>query len=272
MKTINYQLFLIGYLLLFFSTNINSQSLLNGGFESWPPGCPFNTAPDDWTNFSTNLGPDQAGSCTGSVTSQEGNSHLNLVWSTSSGLYEGVQQAVSGLTVGKTYSLTFYAIEDAGLYSGGGSCVVDVYLNSNVVYSTPELSSGGSWAMHTINFVASSTSQDIKFRVRDGSIGTSGSAGIDDVRISVMTGLKNTLSDRDFNIYPNPFIDKVHIETKDHQNANVRIYSVLGHSFIGQYKLNYSNDNTLDLNFLPLGIYWFHLNVDGKSAVKKVVK
>ena len=85
-------------LIVTIQTNI-AQVINNPSFELWPTtSCPYNVAPTGWTNYSTSLGPDQAGTCAGTIVSQQGNSHMNLVWYTGSALAEGARQLITGFT------------------------------------------------------------------------------------------------------------------------------------------------------------------------------
>ena len=194
---------------LLLTVTSQGQTLTNGDFESWPSGCPYNVAPDGWTNFSTSLGPDQAGSCAGTVTSYHGTSHMNLVWYSGSGLIEGAVQTITGLTPGASCEVNFYAINDQGLYSYGDPVILDVYLDNGLFYSTPELLSGGNWTSYTILFTASATHQTLGFKVRDGSTGTSGSVGVDYVTLNGTLNTNDLSQANDFNIYPNPFQNEV---------------------------------------------------------------
>jgi len=255
------------------STSIG-QTLINGDFESWPSGCPYNVAPDGWTNFSTSLGPDQAGSCAGTVTSHQGSSHMNLVWYSVNGLNEGAIQTITGLTAGASYEINFYAINDQGLYSYGDPAFLDVYLDNAVIYSTPELISGGNWTSYTVLFIASATTHSIGFKVRDGSTGTSGSVGVDAVSINGSQSSNNLLLENKFEIYPNPFNNEltVTIPEQTFSDASISIHNTLGQTVFDKQYFKNESKKTIDMKMLPGGIYFIDLMVDGKISIRKIVK
>lgn len=166
-----------------------AQTIVQGGFEAWPANCPVNGPPNGWANFSTSLGPDQAGSCAGTVVSFEGSSHMNLVWYSGTGLLEGAAQAVTGLVVGNTYEVSFHAIHDQGLYAANDPTRLEASINGNVMLTTPDLISGDPWAQYSFQFTATSSTHVLGFRVAAGSFGTTGCVGVDAVSISSATGI-----------------------------------------------------------------------------------
>lgn len=168
---------------------VQAQTIVQGGFEAWPANCPVNGPPNGWANFSTNLGPDQAGSCAGTVVPFEGSSHMNLVWYSVNGLLEGAAQAVTGLVVGNTYEITFHAIHNQGLYADNDPTRLEASINGAVMLTTPDLISGDPWAQYTFQFTATSSTHVLGFRVAAGSIGTTGCVGVDAVSISSTTGI-----------------------------------------------------------------------------------
>ena len=254
-------------ILSFFFLSTNAQTPANAGFETWPGNCPVNTAPTSWSNFSTSLGPDQAGTCAGTVVSQQGISHMNLVWS-NTGLAEGADQLVSGFTTSTSYSVNFYAIEDRGLYASTGSVFLDVYVNSVVVFSTPELFNLGPWTMYSANFVSSGISQTIGFRVRAGGTGTSGSVGVDDVTIVTTTGIKNNLDPSLVTIFPNPVQHQLNITMPPDLIAkNISIHSIYGQLV---YALTTGDMNVIQLPELAPGIYFVRINTSKGEVTKRI--
>jgi hypothetical protein len=271
---LNKQILIFVNLFIFISTS-NGQVINSISFESWPPGCPYNVAPNGWTNFSTNLGPDQAGTCAGVVNSFQGSSHMNLVWS-NSGLREGAKQAITGLVTGGVYQVSFYAIHDRGLYADTGSVILDFYHNSTIVFSTPELFKGGSWTLYTATFTALATTDTIGFRVAPGLTGTSGSVGVDGDSTMNITSVNNILEDNEFKIYPNPFIGNISvvINKQNIKQTILTVKNILGQTVFNQQdnNLNSTYTKVINLDFLSEGIYLFDIIVDGKRMVKKIVK
>ncbi len=259
------------FTLLLFTKSSKGQIITNPGFESWPPFCPYNVAPNGWINFSTSLGPDQAGTCAGMVTSFQGNSHMNLVW-TNAGLREGTKQAISGLVVGETYNVKFYAIHDQGLYASNGSVILSFYHNSTLLFSTPELFSGGSWTPYNVSFTAISTIDTIGFQVEPGTTGTSGSVGVDADSTTLITNVTNIDQETEFNIYPNPFVDIFTLSflKSNYQNKYYSIQNLLGLTIVHQQELNSSN--RIVVKDLPKGVYILNLYINDNLLTKKIIK
>ncbi len=255
---------------LFLATTLNSQSLLNGDMESWPPNCPFNVAPNSWTNFSTSLGPDQAG-CVGPVVSYQGNSHMNLVWSTMP-LREGAEQMVTGLNPGDTYQINFYAIHDQGLWASTGSVFLDVYVNSVVIFSTPELFNLGPWTGYSAGFTATASTALIGFRVRDGLTGSSGSVGVDAISIDLSTATNHTNDPSTFIVFPNPVENELNITCPpDAELTGVSLYSVCGQVVYGAIPSVSGDLVKLDLSALAPGVYFLEMMTGVGVLVRKVV-
>jgi hypothetical protein len=225
--------------LLFFSIETNSQTLLNPSFEFWTGNCPINIAPNDWTNFSSSLGPDQAGNCAGNVIPYEGDSHMNLVWYETNSLYEGASQSITDLEIGKEYEMSFYAVHDQGLYAYNDNIILDVYLSGNVVFSTPELSSGFPWYYYSVNFFADSVSKLLAFKVRGGTSGLSGSVGVDAIHFTSTSSIKhNSYKETSEILYPNPFSDYITIEHLVENISKICIYDHLGRIILTNNLLN----------------------------------
>ena len=274
MKKIILRKMLITFTVILISATCSGQTIKNGSFESWPSGCPYNVVPDNWTNFSTSLGPDQAGTCAGTVTSYQGSSHMNLVWYSTNGLYEGAIQTLTGLTSGTSYQINFYAINDQGLYSYGDPVILDVYLNNSVIFSTPELTSGGNWTKYSVNFTATATSHNFGFKVQAGSTGTSGSVGIDAVVFDGTEGTNTILNESEYNIYPNPFNNEfiVDIQKQNFKDATFIIQNTLGQTVFVKQNLYPKDKKTINMKELPSGIYFINFTIDGKRAIKKLIK
>lgn len=249
---------------------INAQTILNSGFENWTGNCPVNIAPDDWTNFSTSLGPDEAGACAGAVSSYEGSSHMNLVWSSPSDLLEGASQQVTGLNIGETYIVTFYAVNNRGLYAFDEPANLDFYINSSVVFSTPELISGDPWAQYTVTFVATSTTDTIGFQVMNGSTGTAGSAGVDAVSVTSTVGVNELNAADQFSIYPNPATGTLYLKWPVISSASIKIEILdLSGSLVSEGSVN---DDTIDILKLRSGIYFLRIQTDEGVQQLKFVK
>jgi len=248
--------YLIG-LILFLGTSAFSQSITNGDMESWPAGCPYNTAPDSWVNFtvgSSSLGPDQAGSCYGSTPAYEGDSYMNLVYTGSA--EEGAEYTLSGLTIGVEYTITFHARNSDGIYASSGSGSIDVFHQGSVIYTTPELISPGSWAEYTANFTAATSTDNIAFRIVPGT-GSSGSLGIDAVSIS-----GGSSADVE---------DVLNVEFNGVETAEIYIYDLQGIKIKEVHGLNSQSSNAVDISEIPSGIYLVRLVSNLEITEKKIL-
>ena len=268
----NKNLLLSTLLLLFLSNifiNAQAQFVTNGDFENWPTGCPFNTPPDNWLNFSSSLGPDQAGTCAGTVTSYSGDSHMNLVWA-NNGLREGAEQVLATLVSGNTYRLSFYAINNQGLYADPGSVILDVYVEGFLVYSTPELSNGGSWTEYTYNFTPTSTS--IGFKVEQGLSGTSGSVGIDLVTVTDLTSIEEETSGLQVELYPNPAQDELFLSLPaGTRNTTVEIIDTWGKKVLHTSPGIRGQQATLDVADLASGVYLVRIQVENEWVTHRIL-
>lgn len=243
----------------------SAQTIVNADFELWPVGCPYNVAPTSWTNFSTSLGPDQAGTCAGTIVSYQGNSHMNLVWYTGSSLAEGTSQVISGLMIGETYEVGFAAVNDYGLYSGVGDVTLDFYLDGVIIFSTPALVYGGTWGLYTASFVATSSSHTIAFRVNSSGGSTVGSVGVDAVTISSTVSVEENVF-KEFNVYPNPSTGHFTIALEN-ANAEVLITDMLGQQVLKTKLGDKISNFQLDKN----GVYIIHLLTKQGWKTRKLI-
>ncbi len=260
------------WVIFFFVISIKTgygQTISNGSFEFWSSNCPYNVAPTSWTNFSTSLGPDKAGTCVGNVTSMQGNSHMNLVW-VNTGLREGAKQNIPGLTPGQNYDVTFYAINDQGLWSTQGSVILDFYHNGNILFSTPELLSGGAWTLYNVSFTAQSIEDTIGFRITPGSVGTSGSVGVDSVTfINLATPNKEIPVDQ-FSIYPNSMSSVTTITFANEQkNTMVKITDLLGKEI--KSILFSGKQLEIEKGEMKAGIYFVQVIDERKNIMNKQI-
>lgn len=265
-------IYLAGLSFLLGSTFSISQTITNGDMESWPAGCPYNTAPDSWLNYtvgSSSLGPDQAGACYGSVSAYEGDSYMNMVYTGSA--EEGAEYILGGLTAGFDYTLTFYARNTNGIYASSGSGSIDVFHNGSVVYSTPELTAPGSWAMYTADFTAITSMDNIGFRVRPGT-GSSGSFGIDAVSVAggPVSGIETeeTIS---FSIYPNATNEVLNMIFEGVETAEVSMYDLQGRRIVHYSELPPKIIQTVDISSVPNGLYVVRLSTTSGIIERKIV-
>ena len=89
---------------------------------------------------------------------------------------------------------------------------------------------------------------------------------------SICDSLVNTNSDEsknNFNIYPNPALDKVCVEFINDNIAAYKIYNYLGNFILNGTVLK---NNEISIESLSPGIYFLELNFQNKSYKKKIVK
>jgi hypothetical protein len=72
-----------------------------------------------------------------------------------------------------------------------------------------------------------------------------------------------------FNVYPNPANDFINIETNNNYDSNfkISIYNSLGIKVIET-----SNENTINIEDLPSGMYFINVMTEKFSQTKKVMK
>lgn len=268
--TSNLYLALVFTFLFGFGPLFGQLTVINGDFEAWPSGCPYNTAPNNWTNYSTSLGPDQSGTCAGTLTSHSGSSHMNLVW-IDSGLEEGAVQNVGGLTAGVTYRISFWGANNQGLYSAGGDCIIEIHRNSTPIFATPNLVSGGPWTEYSVEFTASASTETLGVRVKQGNSGTSGSAAVDDFSVSNAVSIHDALFQA-FSISPNPAASSLRVSYAGSESANCRVLSVMGAEVLPPVSLMASTGTDLDISTLSPGIYLLEMTAGSQRAVRKFIK
>lgn len=248
------------------------QFITNGDFEAWTGNCPTNTPPDSWTNYSTSLGPDEGGACAGSVTAHGGSSYMNLVW-INSGLQEGATHTVQNLTIGVAYRISFWAINSQGLYANPGDCILELHRNSQMVYATPNLASGGAWTQYTYDFTATGPVEPVALRVVPGTTGTSGSVGVDDFSLTPVVGVHPGMRHQ-VTVFPSPATDVLHVSLGDMGSVSQVPFSIS--NLVGQQiqrsTVDFQQGRTaMDLATLHAGIYFLTLELDGEQATEKFV-
>jgi hypothetical protein len=75
--------------------------------------------------------------------------------------------------------------------------------------------------------------------------------------------------------YPNPFSDKVMVETKLRGKVNISLYDVMGNSYYQATPLMETGELLLDLSAVPMkaGMYLLKLQAeDGSSQLSKIIK
>ncbi len=73
-----------------------------------------------------------------------------------------------------------------------------------------------------------------------------------------------------FKIFPNPTQNKVTVQLNNVGNASLEVFDVNGKVLLSQNLINASN--TININELPLGLYFFKISSDEGVTTQKVVK
>lgn len=240
----------------------NAQTFVNGGFEDWPDSCSVNTAPSGWTIFSPPGGPNQRGLyCEGSIIPYEGNSYMSLQWSSGSGfIHDGASQIISDLVVAQSYAVSFYAIPcDYSWYHEPINVLV--FLDSVLVYVTPELQENDPWTPFSLDFIASDTAIKISFQALEFDQGSSSfaSLGIDAVSISSTAETSENLRTRMI-VYPNPTSDLLFISEIQSSADQLSILDLNGKIVL----TTTIQKNGIDVSSLAPGFYYICL--DGNHA------
>jgi len=115
-------------------------------------------------------------------------------------------------------------------------------------------------ASSAINLSNGETRSNIDFEV-DGATGT--------VAPKIVTGTVETWHAASLQICPNPFTDAVHI-VGAYRNTPLQIFNASG--AIVHTKIISSPDEIIRLEHLPVGVYFFRLEKDGKVKTEKMIK
>ena len=75
-------------------------------------------------------------------------------------------------------------------------------------------------------------------------------------------------------VYPNPFLDKIAIETSflDNEVLVIKCFDVTGRMVFEDDNATKKSKAEIDLSFLSSGVYWLQLNIDNKTARFKLIK
>jgi len=100
--------------------------------------------------------------------------------------------------------------------------------------------------------------------------GTGGSASlrIDDVNISIATGISETAAKAGISIYPNPTEGVLNLRVKNFDNTTVRVFNLLGAQVYNQ--LLTSMDSQISLNNLENGMYIVKIEGNGVNYSEKI--
>ncbi|RPD98574.1 T9SS C-terminal target domain-containing protein [Aureibaculum marinum] len=98
--------------------------------------------------------------------------------------------------------------------------------------------------------------------------------GVNSIMDSCNTlGVDNQLLNK-VNVYPNPFSDKITIETSllDNEFLKIECFDIAGKMVYENEDVVTNNMSEVDLSFLSTGIYWLKLKINNKIANYKLIK
>ena len=102
--------------------------------------------------------------------------------------------------------------------------------------------------------------------------GFSGSTGIFDFSLNLLTTGVNEISMADFNVYPNPFRDEITISNKSNmKDFNVEIFTVTG-QLVYNARINNLVNQVIDTRELAKGMYTIRFTNDNGTINRKLVK
>ncbi len=131
---------------------------------------------------------------------------------------------------------------------------------------------GADWRQETIDFTPFTFSDNaiIKFRNINNN---QNNLYIDDVNISFIVGITETLDGSVVSIYPNPTTGNLTINTSalKTETLNISISDAIGKTFLKKTILLPVHDVALDLSSLSNGVYLIHLNDGNRSFTQKLV-
>ena len=192
-----------------------------------------------------------------------------------------LQQTVSGLTVGNTYVLEFWAGGEWG-YTHSGLFAVDVGFGDTLMRNK-STDTGSIGTRFIIEFNAVSNSHTIKFTNWGHISSYSTELVLDDVKLYTLaelnesvnrcslTGINEMDNDKGTSIYPNPSNNSITISPKSAiGNYELIITDVLGNEVYTQ-PINNSNNLTINISKLSNGVYFYHIRNDKETLQGKFV-
>lgn len=195
-----------------------------------------------------------------------------------------LEQTVSGLTVGHTYILEFWAGGEPldGLLSENGLFAIDVGFGKSYLTCKPtDYENYPVGQIYLVVFAANNTSHKIKFTNWGHVCALCTELVIDNVRLYALeelnpgvtlctTSSNDVAANKLFDINPNPFDEELNISSGLPQRAELTLFNVLGEQLMHADILGNTKVNTTDLQS---GIY-FYLVRDEENVLQvgKLIK
>jgi len=187
------------------------------------------------------------------------------------------------LIAGQTYLVSFYvsraesfnlAADKIGAYFSDTAIVVNDYHHIQVIPQVENtngniISDTTNWVNIQGTFIANGTETYLiigNFRddaltlvdtiITNSPNGYGAYYFIDDVSVSIVTGIEENSENNSANIYPSPFVNSLNIKTKSSELKEIIIYDLTSKQIIHQ---KFENSITLNTENLTSGIYFYEL-------------
>jgi len=192
-----------------------------------------------------------------------------------------LEQTVSGLTVGNTYVLEFWAGGETG-QSAPGVFAIDVGFGNTFLRNKRTYPLTGIGTRYIVEFNATSSSHTIKFTNWGHICQNCTELIIDDVLLYTVSQLsatvpvcyvgvnENSEAGGLINVFPNPCTDKLNIQTGSNENAGITIYDMISRP---QVMKEFNTSAVIYTGDLKAGIYFYEIRYkDGFVSKAKFVK
>ncbi len=190
-----------------------------------------------------------------------------------------LNQNVTGLTIGATYVLEFWAGGENNPHPG--IFAVNVGFGNTLLKNPPTPINTGIGIRYIIEFIATATSHTIKFTNWGHICQTCTELVLDDVRLYTLAeldssvphwyeGIKAINSINETSIYPNPTGNVLSVKTSDKERLTIVVYDVLSRKLLSQ---EFTGNADINIERLSRGIYLYQI-INDKGIIKngKIVK
>lgn len=192
-----------------------------------------------------------------------------------------LQQTVSGLTVGNTYVLEFWAGGETG-QSAPGVFAIDVGFGNTLLRNNRTYAGTGIGTRYIVEFLATAASHTVKFTNWGHICSNCTELIIDDVRLYPVSQLaatvpvcyvgvnENSEADEIINVFPNPCSDRLNIQSESNESAVITIYDMLSRT---QLLKEFNTSVVLNVGNLKTGIYFYEIKYkNGPVSKSKFIK
>jgi hypothetical protein len=158
----------------------NANPIINGSLtgpvvnDGVPPNWTSLTGSPDTNDINNNVGVGTPFGINPSGSSPDGGTWVGLARN-GTGFIETFGQTMTGLTIGATYSISWYA-GNFGALTGPNYIqpnAIEVLIDSNSIGAGSTLNLGSNWFLQSLSFTASAVNQDLAFRLLSSTAGPS---------------------------------------------------------------------------------------------------